>query len=199
MAAPSDVTINNLQGTWRINKALSDGLDVALELRGIPWLIRKAVSLATITDRLSQRKDENGATVIQVAQSVTGGRPGETEVYIVDGSETTQGGGKFGVQKIRTRWLHLTKDVDGSERLTNIAGNPIDPWLLEGWLSEGTASSPGYINVFVVNEKAGWTTEQVWGFSEIEGARRRVTKFIITKGPRTARVSVVYDWLGRRE
>ena len=184
------------------NKGLSDSLDVALELRGIPWLIRKAISFATLTDRLSQRKNDNGVTVIQIAQTATGGLPGETEVYIVDGSEMTQGSGsKFGVQKIRTRWLRLANpgDANRSERPINVAGNPMDPWLLEGWSPEGPPSSPGHINVFVVNEKVGWTTEQVWGFMEIKGARRRATKFIIAKGSRTARILCVYDWLGRRE
>ncbi|KAI0412787.1 hypothetical protein F5X98DRAFT_391474 [Xylaria grammica] len=175
-------------------------MDSALELQGMPWLLRKAVSFATITGQLSQKNDDNGVAVIEVAQTATGGIKGEIEVYRLDGSETTQGSGMFGVQRIRTRWLDLggTENANRAGRLTNIEGNPIDPWLLEGWLREGTTSSPGHINAFVVNEKAGWTAEQIWGFSEIEGSRRRVTRFLVSKGSRTARILAVYDWLGNQ-
>ncbi|KAI3317860.1 hypothetical protein HD806DRAFT_550204 [Xylariaceae sp. AK1471] len=198
MAAPPEITIDNLQGTWRMNKTLSDSMDSALELQGMPWIIRKAVSFATITGRLSQKKDESGVTVIQVAQTATGGIKGETEIYRLDGSETTQGSGMFGVQKIRTRWLDLSIGENGDESSvpTNLAGQPTYPWLLQGWLKEASINSPGHINALVINEKAGWTTEQLWGFSMIEGSRRRVTKFLISKGSDVVKMRVVYDWLG---
>ncbi|KAI1177824.1 hypothetical protein F4777DRAFT_576641 [Nemania sp. FL0916] len=200
MAAPPEITINNLEGTWRMSKTLSDNMDPALELQGMPWILRKAVSFATITGQLSQTRDEKGITVIEVVQTATGGIKGENEIYRLDGSETTLGSGMFGVQKIRSRWLDIsgTENANEAGRPVNIAGKPTNPWLLEGWLREGDPDSPGHINALVVNEKAGWTSEQVWGFADIEGSRRRVTKFLVSKGSETAKILTVYDWLGKK-
>jgi hypothetical protein len=103
-------------------------MDSALELQGMPWMIRKAVSFATIKGRLSQKTDELGVTVIQVAQTATGGIKGETETYRLDGSETTQGSGHVRRAKIQTRWLDLGIGKNGGESSlpTNLAGRPTD-------------------------------------------------------------------------
>ncbi|KAI8945071.1 hypothetical protein F4801DRAFT_598376 [Xylaria longipes] len=132
MAAPPGVTIDNLEGAWRMSKTLSSSMESALELQSVPWLLRKAVSFATITSQLSQKKYDNGVTVIQVAQTATSGIKGETEVYRLDGCETTLGSSMFGVQKIRTRWLDLNSAENENKlgRPTNIAGSPIDN---RGW------------------------------------------------------------------
>lgn len=163
-------------------------MDAALELQGMPWLVRKAVAFATITGQLSQEKDENDVTTIQVATTATGGIKGETEIYRLDGSESTQGSGMFGVQKCRAGWLEPSKPV-------NLLGLPIDPWLLDGWLDEASGGSPNHIIAHSVNEKAGWTAEQVWGFAMVEGNRRRVTKFLVTKGSAKAMMRIVYDFV----
>lgn len=157
---------------------------------GIPWIIRKAIFWATITGRLTQNKFE-GLTHISIEKTATGGIRGETETHRLDGSECSHGSAMFGTQLVRSSWLCLPAE----DKTTVTTPSAIDEYLLEGWLQEEPAGAPGHIHVSVVNKKARWQAQQVWGFATVEGQRRFVKKFVVTRGDEAARVRIVYDWL----
>lgn len=159
----------------------------------MPWIIRKAVSFATITGKLSQTQDEHRTTNITIQQTATGGIKGEDERHILNGSVSIHGSAMFGAQSIRSNWLDLK-----SAKPLSLSGEPLDPYLLDDWLEEEAhTGQPGHITVNVVNEKAGWQADQVWGFSNINGQRYRIAKFLVQKGEEKAPVRVVYEWIGK--
>ncbi|KAL2173701.1 uncharacterized protein P884DRAFT_251482 [Thermothelomyces heterothallicus CBS 202.75] len=192
MSAPASSNIHNLNGSWAMDKKLSDSIDPILELQGIPWIVRKAVSWATITGTITQTKDEKGRTIIRVEQTATGGLKAETETVQLDGSEQVHESAVFGSQRVRSRWLDLTSErpapgVSSKEE--------IDPYLGEGWLQEEPEGSPGHVWVTATNERAGWRVDQVWGFALVDGQRYHIKKFVATKGEGRVTARMVYAWV----
>ncbi|KAK3996229.1 hypothetical protein QBC44DRAFT_304610 [Cladorrhinum sp. PSN332] len=193
MSAPSNKTIHDLNGTWVMSKTLSDDMNPSLVVQGIPWIIRKAVSWATITGNVTQTKDGEGYTLISIAQTATGGIKGETESHRIDSSEIAHGSAMFGTQRVRTSWLDLVNKKPAPGVRT---GEGLDPFLTQGWLEEaGNDGSPGHILVNVSSDKSGWTAEQVWGFALIDGQRYHVRRFIVRNGDQRADVQVVYEYV----
>lgn len=168
----------------RQSKTLSDDMGPSLELQGMPWIIRKAVSFATITGKLSQTQDADDVTCIQIAQTATGGIKGETEIHKLDGKDYPHSSGVFGTQVVKSNWVHLkSEDSKG-----------LEGWLREDWLEGDDNASPGNIHVSVKHEKAGWTAQQVWGFAMVEGKRYFVKRFLVQKEAKDAKVRMVYEW-----
>ncbi|KAI1376082.1 hypothetical protein F4677DRAFT_459964 [Hypoxylon crocopeplum] len=188
MAAPQDVTLRNLNGNWVMSKTLSDDLGPSLELQGIPWIVRKAVSFATITGKLTQTTDEKGTTRIVVDQTATGGIKGETENYVLDGSESRVGSSMFGFQHLRTQW------VDLANQPMSLAGGPLDPWLQEGWL-EDSFGPWDHVHVYTASEK-GWSAEHIWGIVLKDGKRYYAKKILLKRGEDSVKANVVYEWKG---
>ena len=128
--------------------------------------------------------------------TATGGIKAETEFRKLDWSLVPHVSGVFGETSCRSRWMK----VDGSGAMAESgAGGPLHPWLMEGWLVEADINGEGkvFIQNWVVNEKMGWTAEQVWGFAMLDGKRYQVRKFLVRKGGEEARVRMVYEWKGR--
>ncbi|KAJ5633382.1 hypothetical protein N7490_009721 [Penicillium lividum] len=48
MATPYEITIDNLNGNWVLNKSLSSAMDPIFKLQGIRWILRKAIALTDI-------------------------------------------------------------------------------------------------------------------------------------------------------
>ncbi|KAL8727609.1 MAG: hypothetical protein Q9166_005917 [cf. Caloplaca sp. 2 TL-2023] len=192
MAAPPDVDLKDLNGYWVMSKTLSDPLDPVLALQGLNWLIRKVVSLATITIHTIETIDDNGITHIRMDQTATGGIKGETEIRKLDWSDGVHISGVFGEMNNRSRWTDLGGTAESG------GGGPLHPWLTEGWLEEPQiGEGKGHVQNWVVNEKNGWTAEQIWGFAMVNGERRHVRKFLVSKGEQEAKARMVYDWKGR--
>ena len=81
MAAPTDVTLQNLAGKWTLNKELSDDFSAVLALQGVIVLIRKAVGTASVHLKITQPS----ANELNMAQTATAASiPGTTEEYILD-------------------------------------------------------------------------------------------------------------------
>lgn len=163
-----------------------------LAVQGVSWILRKAISIATITGKLSQTRDDDGITTISIQQTATGGIEGETENYKLDGAENMHRSSSFGAQHIRSNWL----DIKAAKPMS-LSGELLDPYLLQGWLDEEQAGQPGHITVHVVNESAGWKVDQVWGFCNIDGKRYRAAKCLLVRGEKTAAARMVYEWVGR--
>ena len=162
-----------------------------LALQGINWLIRKVVSLATITMRVIETEDATGTIHIRVEQTATGGIKGETEERKLDWSPVPHVSGVFGEMNNRTRWTSIEKEAESG------GGGPLHPWLTEGWLDEKPLEDQrSHVQNWVVNEKSGWTAEQIWGFAMVDGKRYHVRKFLVKKGDEEAKARMVYDWKG---
>ena len=148
--------------------------------------------MATITMRVVESTDDNGTTHIRVEQMATGGIKGETEIRKLDWSAVPHISGVFGETSNRSRWTGV------GSRAESGGGGPLHPWLTEGWLKEDTSGdSNDQIQNWVMNEKNGWTAEQIWGFAMLEGKRYQVRKFLVKRGEQEVKARMVYDWKGR--
>ena len=163
-----------------------------LALQGINWLIRKVVSLATVTMRVTEFIDDDKTTHIRIEQTATGGIKGETEIRKLDWSVVPHVSGVFGEMSNRSRWTSIGSSAESGD------GGSLHPWLTEGWLEEdANGDGKEHIQNWVVNERMGWTAEQIWGFAILDGKRYQVRKFLVKKGEEEAKARMVYEWKGR--
>lgn len=73
--------------------------------------------------------------------------------------------------------------------------------LIDGSKSEGFLAEEGeaaFLQSFVVNESAGWTAEQVWGFELVDGERRHTRRVVVVKNGKVASARLVYAFKERR-
>ncbi|KAL2005636.1 hypothetical protein VTN00DRAFT_10129 [Thermoascus crustaceus] len=137
MAAPADVTVQDLNGTWVMDKTLSTPTDPILKLQGISWITRKAISYATITLSISEYAEADPAADnkpivhIDVEQTATGGIRGTTEKRVLSWVEREHSDHIFGNCVGQSRFVRGSKDENGKVRpdvdvQTKIGGNGVD-------------------------------------------------------------------------
>jgi len=184
MAAPAEITLKDLSGQWVLNKSLSDDTDPVLALQGIGWLTRKAIGLATVTLHVKQYSDA-GVTHIDIDQTATGGIKGTSENRTLDWTFREHEDHIFGHLKGKSRWVNLS-DIQ-------------DDFLKQGWLTgdEEKAGPNGELLVesYVENAEKGWTGNQIWGFSIVDGERRYTRLVVITKGETVMKIRMVYNFV----
>ncbi|KUL85184.1 hypothetical protein ZTR_06223 [Talaromyces verruculosus] len=122
MAAPADTTIQNLNGTWVLNKTLSTDTDAILALQGISWLTRKAIGIATITLSVNEFIEPNAddpsnapITKIVIDQTATGGIK-STESRTTDWRVREHKDRTFGKCAAQSRLVRGEKGADGKVR-----------------------------------------------------------------------------------
>ncbi|KAF3764811.1 hypothetical protein M406DRAFT_322738 [Cryphonectria parasitica EP155] len=177
MAAPATKTLHDLNGTWSLNKTLSDDVSPALELQGVGWLTRKAIGLASVTLHVKQYVSEDGKEHVDIEQTATGGLKGTSEHREMDGQPREHKDWLFG--RVSGR----------SEFVTEIPGG--DAFLLSNW-EEGTSE---WLLNSVDSLDNGWTARQTWGFQQVKGERRYVRNVVVEKGEKRAEIRMVYDWI----
>ena len=174
MAAPSEKTLENLAGKWKLNKNLSSNISPTLELQGVNFLMRKGISAAPITIAIKQPEKDR----IEVAQSVSAASiPGTTEHYQLDWEWRENKDPFFGGMKGRARWIEKSEIDEG-----NKDGKWDDEKLIQA-----------------VSEKVdgSWKAVHVWGFEEIAGERKQTRRVVTTdKNGKAEKVIMVYDWAG---
>ncbi|KAK3178900.1 hypothetical protein OEA41_001037 [Lepraria neglecta] len=148
MAAPPEKTLKDLNGKWVMNKSLSDDYDRILEMQGVGWFLRKAISFATVTLTVKQYVDKDGLTHIDIQQVATGGVQGTTENRTLDWTWRDHKDGIFGNVKGKSRWVKLV-DVDDDD-----------------FLKIGYDDMEGeHVQAYAENDENGWTANQVsFGF-----------------------------------
>ncbi|KAL1861481.1 hypothetical protein Daus18300_008876 [Diaporthe australafricana] len=180
MAAPAGKTLRNLDGTWVMNKSLSDSADPALALQGVGWLTRKAIGLATVTLHVKEYVDEAGVTHVDIQQTATGGVKGNTENRTLDNTFREHSDWLFGNVKGRTGWVESKDGIaDGK-----------DEFLKKGWEAAQTEFVVGYVESL----DRGWTAWQVWGFQDVNGERRYTRNVVVAKGDERVEMRLVYDF-----
>lgn len=187
MAAPPEKTLDDLSGSWVMNKSLSGDTDAVLSLQGVGWFIRKTIGLATVTLKHKHYKDDEGFEHIDIDQLITPGLQGTTELRTLNWTWRDHSDIVFGDVKGRTRKVKLSDVPDDED----------GKWMKEGWepafLEKGEA-----IETYVESTTKGWTANQFWGFEIIDG-ERRYTRHVVVKdksGKKVLRIKLVYDWAG---
>ncbi|KFY81291.1 hypothetical protein V500_11552 [Pseudogymnoascus sp. VKM F-4518 (FW-2643)] len=225
MAAPPDVTLENLNGIWTLDKSMSSDTNPVLALQGVNWVIRKAVAIATVTLDITEYQEPNPGTLkpvvrIEIVQSNSSGLPGTTEKRVLDWSENLQEDHLFGKCIAQTRLIRGIKQEDGNivpniDIQTQIEDEAIAKFLRgeildqdrtsEGFLVEAPREDDAgegeglWVQLFVRNQVNGWTAEQVWGFETIENERRFVRRLVVAKEGKYQVARIVYKFVGKKE
>lgn len=129
-----------------------------LALQGMPWILRKAIGLATVTLHIKQHTTESDGKVhIDIDQFVTGGINAGPENRTLDWVEHGKKDNIFGDVKGKNRFVRTLELKEGE-------GVEDSKWLSEGW-DDGKDGLR--VQGYSWNEKAGWTANQVilWNFS----------------------------------
>ncbi|KXJ85738.1 hypothetical protein Micbo1qcDRAFT_209684 [Microdochium bolleyi] len=188
MTSPQAVDIEHLDGKWWLQDTqLSDALEPVLKGQNVPYLARKAMLLANISETIQTKTSPNGIKALVVTKAAAGLK-GHSDTFDGTGEQVMMGGsGYFGGEAaaVRSWW------VDDLASATHAAtGKPLDPYLLEGWNDEG--------KYFVsCGDKSNMSDVSVWGFCVIGGKRYRAVKYYIRNGDQEVRARIVYAWAGK--
>ncbi|KAI9802206.1 MAG: hypothetical protein M1825_002927 [Sarcosagium campestre] len=191
MAAPEDVNIKDLNGQWSMNKTLSDDSDPLLALQGISWFTRKIIQMSSVTLDVTQTLDpaasEDGFIHISIVQTLSGGLAGTTENRVLDWTA-------------REHEDHIFGKVSGRSRFTSVDGleGDKDDFLKTGWREESLAPD-GVVESVVDSLTDEWSARQIWGFEDVEDARRYVRHVVVAKGEEKREARLVYDFVKKRE
>lgn len=188
---PSRLTDSNIFQ----NKTLSDSFDPAFVLQGIPWIIRKVVSITTLSLNVAHEIDESGAKTLvftQAASIAIAGLSEEKEVRFLDGRETFHSSALFGTSSARSRLINPSTATGNN-------GKPLDPLLTRDLLQEGEPAGDNNLFDLIVHQTNGWVMEQIWGFGILNNERRLMRKIVIRKGDEVAYITAFYDWKGRED
>lgn len=182
----------------RQDKSLSDDTDRILQLQGVGWLKRKAITMGTLTLFLKHYKDDAGVEHIDIDQTLTGGIPGTSEKRTLTWTE-------------RHNEDHIFGAVIGKTRRTK--AEELDDFLKKGWTAD--TYEHGVVQSYVESDtaKSGttWIADQVWplmlfslppvdssqawGIEDING-ERRYSRHIKFTGPggEDIEARLVYDY-----
>ncbi|KAN0068836.1 hypothetical protein V8E54_013005 [Elaphomyces granulatus] len=206
MAAPSDLTMDNLTGVWEMDKGLSDDMGPILELQGLSWFLRTAIAFATATMKISEYTDVDPTTSksvvrIDITQTLTGGLAGTTEKRILSWTDREHKDYIFGHVVGRGRLFRGSKDEDGRVRPAvdmqtkhddpkikkflrgeiHSDGSPAEGFLVEEPKSDMFGEGEGlWLQSFARNVDSGWTAEQIWGFEMVNGKRFYTRRIAVT-------------------
>lgn len=179
MAAPPSKTLQTLDGQWKLNKDSSDDFTSILAIQGIGMVIRKAASVASIHQTITQPDAHH----IEAAQSVVASKfPGTTEKYVLNWEWQSNEDPLFGNVQGRCRW------IDASEAINLGIG--------EGaWIEDDSEGKLIYAEGKAEDGK--WEAKHLWGF-EMVGDERKHTRRAWVKNDRgrELRVKMVYDFEG---
>ncbi|CAK3992742.1 Hypothetical predicted protein [Lecanosticta acicola] len=178
MAAPSTVSIHNLNGTFVMNKKLSDhkSINPMLKMQGIPWLVRQAAIYSDIQVKLTQYVDDEGIPRVDQLQISTGGVR-QFEPRFMNGALIEVEIMFWGPTTGFTKYIKNT-DIE-------------DDFLKQGWIEE----DDGDVILDHTDSKTnGWSATQVWGFAVLDGERRHVRRIVSKKGNDVLTMTTVYDY-----
>jgi hypothetical protein len=191
MAAPSDISIENLTGTWMLDKQLSTDSDPLLAMQGINWVVRKAIAMTEVTIKMKQCEGPSrgtGSPVCQIAisQSTNVNLGGTSENRYMDWLKYPQEDHIFGKAVIQSRFIgsaqqhsSVAKPMPCAETQTEIDDPNIGKFLraeidedcmpCDGFLvEEGRANEPLeggkdglWIQVVIRSQEPKWVAEQV--------------------------------------
>jgi len=161
MSAPESMTIQDISGSWTTSKTLSDDNDAILAAQGIGYLIRKGMQMCSFTLNMVHNSTASPPTLAVTAVPSGGYFKGATEMKTLDGKPVERKDFVLGSVAIKLEALTSTEELE-------------DAYLRDGWVGEGGLSE------IIVNEKAGWTNDGVWGFVAVNGDKYLAKKSVLT-------------------
>ncbi|KAJ5138420.1 uncharacterized protein N7515_003268 [Penicillium bovifimosum] len=216
MAAPTDITMKNLNGTWELDSTKSNPTDPILALQGMGWIMRKTLSLATVTIHIHQYQDKENpsVTAIDAQQVITGGIKASPEERRLDWELREREDAVFGRLSSRSRFIGGKAEGDAIRPVLDVqtsTGNPeedakvqkflVGEILADGSKSDGFVGEEGeeaFLHSFVQSLENGWTAEQVWGFEIVEGERLHARRIAVAKDGKVEYARLVYSFKERR-
>ncbi|KAJ6028357.1 hypothetical protein N7540_003933 [Penicillium herquei] len=193
MAAPLSKDITNLEGTWHLNRKLSDDPDQMFALQGVPWITRKALRFANLSLQISQSvsfsdvssdsatesssEDGGSVTTLHVRQTVTPGSFNSDSSCPVNGLYQDMTVPIFGDIKMKLQYVG-TDDVKNDLMRQSF---------------EDACASKMVIDEGAENPKMGWSAHVLWGFENINGKRYFTRNVRTWKKDEIVVVRMVYD------
>lgn len=177
MAAPPHKTLQELAGSWKLNKSLSDDISPVFAVQGINGLLRKAMTSAPVKVKIRQPK-VNHYTFTQYATAAS--VPGTSQQYLLDNEWRTEMDASYGDVTGRSLWVDLSHV---KETMTDVGGDWEEG---DGRLILADGGKP--------DKK--WTVRNIWGFEEFAGKRRFVQRLKVSnKKGEQAFIEMVYDFV----
>jgi len=138
----------------------------------------------TVTLNIKQYVDDDGVIHIDIEQPGAAGIKGTVEKRILNGEWNEQENPVFGTVKGRTKWTTLSALSDSDED---------DKFLKSKW--DQQTQEGDVIESYAESLNNGWVARQVWGFQEVNGARKYTRNVVVKKGSETKRVTLHYDYI----
>ncbi|KAL3464681.1 hypothetical protein BJX64DRAFT_286167 [Aspergillus heterothallicus] len=218
MATPSDINFANYNGSWTMERTISDPTDPVLAMQGLSWFMRTTLAWVSVT-LIAKQYQEPGTTDktvqhIDVDNIVTGGVQGSSEQRITDWKKREHSDNIFGKVEGQSRFLRGSAK-DGKVRpdveiLTNVDDEKIGKFLRgeiladgsesEGFLvdkiEEGWGAGEGlWLQSWVESLDSSWTAEQVWGFETVNGERYHTRRIAIANNGDYVLARLVYTFV----
>ncbi|KAL2841841.1 hypothetical protein BJY01DRAFT_249337 [Aspergillus pseudoustus] len=172
MSSPGETGKLNLCGSWQLDKARSTNLDPVLQLQGIGWVTRKAISVSTVTLKITQGSDDADTDAdgwITLEQVLTGGIRGAPEKRQLDWTVSEHNDTIFGRVLVQSRHIPGATDSDGRLRPVLEVQTQVDRVNVEAFLNEsvlpdqtiGQNKEKAFMHDYIRSPNGGWTAEQV--------------------------------------
>ncbi|KAF1983837.1 hypothetical protein K402DRAFT_465708 [Aulographum hederae CBS 113979] len=160
MAAPDSIGMQNITGSYTMNKDLSDDNESILSLQGVGFLMRKAMKIGTLTLNVTHTIDEDGNHTLATTAVPSGGFKGHTSARKLDGKQMQQKDFLFGECDV----------VPGVSKPSELE----DEWLKEGWVEDLVFEET------VENKKGGWKNHNCSGFRIVNGQKHYCNRSRVT-------------------
>ncbi|KAL4755625.1 uncharacterized protein BDW70DRAFT_168643 [Aspergillus foveolatus] len=210
MAAPEDITVKTLKGSWTLDKSVSDSMDGILRLQGVGWLTRKGISAASITLQFTsgvEPSPSSGEPTVHLTmrQTLTGGIGASTEERITDWVERERSNHIYGDVLSRSRLIagvredgSVRPDLDLQSKPSNDATKEEVQKFLRG--AVGPTDTDDLTDLFIQdfgrNEKSGWTAEQIWSIEAINAEKCLVRRVAVVQEDGYEVARLVYKFNG---
>lgn len=222
MATPTDITFENYNGSWTMDRTISDPTDPILAMQGLSWFMRTTLAWVTITLNTKQYQDAehpDDKTIqhIDVDNIVTGGVQGTSEARVTDWKKREHSDTIFGRVEGQSRLIRgsakdgkVMPDVDVCTRIQDekigrfLRGEiGADGSETEGFLvdpaGEGFGEGEGlWLQSWVESVDSTWTAEQIWGFETINGQRYHTRRVVCANNGEYVLARLVYTFVPPR-
>ncbi|CBF75823.1 hypothetical protein AN3590.2 [Aspergillus nidulans FGSC A4] len=222
MATPTDITFENYNGSWTMDRTISDPTDPILAMQGLSWFMRTTLAWVTITLNTKQYQDAehpDDKTIqhIDVDNIVTGGVQGTSEARVTDWKKREHSDTIFGRVEGQSRLIRgsakdgkVRPDVDVCTRIQDekigrfLRGEiGADGSETEGFLvdpaGEGFGEGEGlWLQSWVESVDSTWTAEQIWGFETINGQRYHTRRVVCANNGEYVLARLVYTFVPPR-
>ncbi|KAL4973691.1 hypothetical protein BDW66DRAFT_99781 [Aspergillus desertorum] len=222
MATPASITFENYNGSWTMDRTISDPTDPVLAMQGLSWFMRTTLSWVTVTLNTKQYQDAehpDDKTVqhIDVDNIVTGGIQGTSEARITDWKRREHSDTIFGRVEGQSRLIRGSvkggKVRPNVEICTNIQDEKIGRFLrgeigadgseTEGFLVDPVGEVFGegeglWLQSWVESADSTWTAEQIWGFEMINGERYHTRRVVCANKGEYVLARLVYTYVPPR-